>query len=195
MQNPLKTRVSHIRVFIPQSGYSHEYDDVPDHFRWLEKSCSWARKKSNTLKTEVGSVAIRGSEWGRGWGSGLGWSEMDWQTQRCSNRTQHSVRCCHYCSRSRLEKLLICSIWVRIQFDFHCARTKKPPAFWKLAANSAESQSNREKTAPMTVKMLVHLPFTWMPHIAWPKSLSLFCFLLFFFWFLIGRTNIWNILL
>lgn len=179
MQNPLKTRVSHIRVFIPQSGYSHEYDDVPDHFRWLEKSCSWAREKSNTLKTEVGSVAIRGSEWGRGRGSGLGWSEMDWLTQRCSNRTQHSVRCCHYCCCSRLEKLLICSIWVRIQFDFHRARTKKLPAFWKFAANSAESQSNRKKTAPMTVKMLVHLPFTWMTHIAWPKSLSLFCFLVF----------------
>lgn len=88
-------------------------------------------KKSNTLKTEVGSVAIRGSEWGRG--SGIGWNEMDWQAQRCSNRTQHSVRCCHYCwcccCCSRLEKLLIFSIRVRIQFDFHRARTKKLPTF------------------------------------------------------------------
>lgn len=130
-------------------------------------------------------MAIRGSEWGRG--SGIGWNEMDWQTQRCSNRTQHSVRCCHYCwcccCCSRLEKLLTCSIWVRIQFDFHRARTKKLPTFWKFAANSAESQPNREKTVPMTVKMLVHLPFTWMPHIAWPNSLSLFCFVLSFgFW-------------
>lgn len=45
----------------------------------------------------------------------------------------------------RLEKLLMFSIRVRIQFDFHRARTKKLPTFWKFAANSAESQSDREK--------------------------------------------------